>query len=502
MTTRIAPRALALAVALTLASASAASAADYSKSERELLLRWATDTWSSFTALVHEDTGLPADWLAADGTRAGYTSPTNIGMYLWAVVAARDLALIEPEEAVERAAATLASVAELERAHGQFYNWYDPATGERLTVWPDDGNPVHGFLSSVDNGWLASALVIVRNAIPQVRDEAAALLEGYDFGFYHDPTAGLLRGGAWTAEPPGCSVPDERDGAPVWFTCHHYGALNTEPRIASYLAIAWGQVPAEHYFRMWRTFPDTCDWSWQEMKPQGETRTYLGVDVFEGTYEYRGLRLVPSWGGSMFEALMVPLIVPEEEWGPRSWGINHPLYVRAQVEHGLEDAAYGYWGFSPSSNPAGGYREYGVDAIGLEPNGYASDQERTHVDYGFGDCPGREGTSIPEAYGQGVVTPHAVFLALEFDPQAAFANLERLAADFDVYGDHGWYDAVNVATGEVAERYLALDQGMVMAAVANALTNDKLQRWFVRGEVRDAIRPLLAIEAFGSGTVE
>ena len=66
--------------------------------------------------------------------------------------------------------------------------------------------------------------------------------------------------------------------------------------------------------------------------------------------------------------------------------MNHPLYVQAQIQHGMEEAGYGYWGFSPSNNPAGGYREYGVDPIGMEPNGYTSDQERTTVDYGYGDC--------------------------------------------------------------------------------------------------------------------
>ena len=169
------------------------------------------------------------------------------------------------------------------------------------------------------------------------------------------------------AQPPGCSVYDPAKD--VYFTCHHYGAFNTEPRIASYLGIAFGQVPATHYFRMSRTFPPTCDWGWQEQQPAGVTRTYLGVEVFEGHYRYRGMDIVPSWGGSMFEALMVPLLVPEARWGPRSWGVNHPLYVRAQVEHGLEEAGYGYWGFSPSNNPSGGYREYGVDAIGLNPDG-------------------------------------------------------------------------------------------------------------------------------------
>ena len=99
-------------------------------------------------------------------------------------------------------------------------------------------------------------------------------------------------------------------------------------------------------------------------RPVGQTRNYLGVDVFEGAYTYRGMRIVPGWGGSMFEELMPDMFVPEASGRPASWGINHPLTVRAQREHGLIEARYGYWGFSPSSDPVGGYREYGVDASG------------------------------------------------------------------------------------------------------------------------------------------
>ena len=40
-----------------------------------------------------------------------------------------------------------------------------------------------------------------------------------DFGFYYDPSAGLLRGGAWTELPPDCNVP----AGDVFYTCHHYG---------------------------------------------------------------------------------------------------------------------------------------------------------------------------------------------------------------------------------------------------------------------------------------
>lgn len=500
---------LTLLVAVPALAQAMPKGAKLSVDQRRVLQEYAEDTWQSFVAMTDPNTGLPADNISADRERSAYTSPTNIGSYIWSTLAARDLGIIKPREARERIAQTLDTVAELERheASGQFYNWYNPATGEKLTVWPVNGDTVYPFLSSVDNGWLAAALIMVTNSVPQLRNQAAALADSMDFSFYYDPQAGLLRGGAWVDPPPGCSVKDNYldRGSDVYYTCHHYGALNTEPRIASYIGIAKDGIPATHYFKMWRTFPNTCDWSWQEMQPEGEMHTYLGVDVYEGHYTYRGMNIVPSWGGSMFEALMVPLLVPEEQWGPRNWGVNHPLYVQAQIEHGLEEAQYGYWGFSPSNDPAGGYREYGVDPIGLDPAGYTSDQERTTVDYGFRDpsgtgyCPGREPQPLPEQYGQGVVTPHASFLALEFAPEAALQNLANIRRDFNAYGWGGFYDAVKVDTGEVSEYYLALDQGMIMAAIANALGNDRLQHYFVHGEIEQAIKPLLGMEVFTAG---
>lgn len=498
-------RALRLAVIAALSIAlliplTAGAEGGYSAAQRKTLLGYARDTWKSFVAMTDARTGLTADNVTSKGVRAKYTSPTNIATYLWSTLVARDLKIIKDGEARNRIARTLATLKTLERAHGQFYNWYNPETGERLRLWPTNGDRVYGFLSSVDNGWLAAALMMVANAVPESTRAAKAILAGMDFGFYYNPDVGQLRGGAWTEPPPDCSVPDTRDGQPVWFTCHHYGSLNTEPRIASYIGIARGQLPKTHYFRLFRTFPSNCDWAWQEMKPQGVTRTYLGVEVYEGAYEYRGMRIVPSWGGSMFEALMVPLLVPEEDWAPRSWGINHPLYVRAQIEHGLDEAGYGYWGFSPSNNPDGGYREYGVDPIGLNPDGYTSDQERTLVDYGFAEC--RPGTPEPASYGRGVVTPHASFLALEFAPRAALANLAKLRKNFDAYGKLGFYDAIDVKTGKVAKSYLALDQGMIMAAIGNALTDDRLQSYFTKGDVAKVIRPLINMERFSASLVE
>ncbi len=499
--------------------------ATFAKTDRNATLqRWAGDTWTSFVAMTNPNTGMPSDNIDGDlgiASRSAYTSPTNIAMYIWSALAARDLQIITPQEARERIAVTLTSLSAMERheASGQFWNWYNPDTLEKLTVWPTDGNRVYPFASSVDNGWLASALLMVANeGVAQLRGQAAELLDSMDFGCYYDPAANQIRGGFWlpTDAPGGGVIGDYCGmGEDVLYTGHHYGAFNTEPRIASYIGIAMGDIPARHYFGGWRTFPNTCDWSWPETRPIGEWATYTvgGVEmpVFEGAYRYDDQLVVPTWGGSSFEAFMVPLVVPEEEWGPRSWGITHPLYAETMIEYGLDEAQYGYWGFSPSSDPmvTGGYREYGIDYVGMEPNGYTSDVEKlTLANEGWDDpaCP-RPATEIAD-YGQGVVTPHAAAIALDFAPDAAYANLVALEADFrsqdpafDLYGAGGFKDAVNVETGQVADRYLSLDQGMLLAALANELRNDRLQHYFSHGAVERALRPLMAMEEFGAGRV-
>lgn len=474
--------------------------------------RWTRDTWQSLVAMTDERTGLTADNIEgplANPRRSGYTSPTNIGGYLWSAIVARDLGLISARECTARLAQTLTTLARLRRHRpsGMFYNWYDERTGAVLTTWPTDGNPVNPFLSSVDNGWLAAALMVVENADRAAARLARRVLEPMNFAAYYNPTprpglgAGLLRGGFWEADPPAGSVEGNYlgRGPNVFYTGFHYDTTVSETRIASYIAIARRQVPPAHYFATWRTFPDGCDWAWQEQRPVGVTRRYLGLEVFEGAYTYRGMRIVPGWGGSMFEALMPNMFVPEERWAPRSWGVNHPLTVRAHREHGLSEAGYGFWGFSPASQPGGGYREYGVDAIGLNPDGYFSDVERTNYDAGFAGC--RTGTNPDPAYGDGVVTPHAAFLAMHHEPYEAYRNLVKMARELDVYGPGGFYDAVAVRSGLVAKRYLSLDQAMVMGSLGNVFGDSIVQQAFVRGAVARRIRPLIAMERFGAGLV-
>lgn len=160
-----------------------------------------------------------------------------------------------------------------------------------------------------------------------------------------------------------------------------------------------------------------------------------------------------------------------------------------------------YWGFSPANIPEGGYTEYGVDAIGMRPDGYKSNADNTLVDRGFGDCPGREPQPDPppSAYTNGVVTPHAAFLALRWAPNAVLENLTNLEDDFEIYDEWGFRDSVDVDTGVVSNAYLALDQGIIMAAIGNALEKDILRDAFATKEFRKELQPIVGMERFNAG---
>jgi hypothetical protein len=469
----------ALVVALWAAAPAQAQDAD--------LQRYAEGTWASMVAMTDEESGLPTDLMSAAGEREVQTSITSIGAYLWSTVGAEEAGIIGHAEAVTRLRQTLTTLEGMERHDsGQFYNWYDHRTGEKLTVWPPTGAPEEPRLSSVDNGWLAVGLKVAANRVREVAGRADALYRSMHWGLYYNPARNQMY---FHIEPRTGNQP----------CC--YDTIVSESRIASYIGIARGEIPPQVYFGPYRSFPDSCDWSWTETRPVGFTRTYYGRPTYDGALEYAGMRVTPSWGGSMFEALMPSLFLPEDEWAPGSWGINHPLTVAAQIHHGMEEAGYGYWGFSPSANPDGGYSVYGVDGIGSDPNGYPSNNPPTLIDHGWPGCPDRPAMDDPppSAYENGVVTPHAAFLALPYAPRRALANLGRLERDFPgLYGELGFQDAVNVDTGATSGSYLSLDQGMAMAAAVNALTGGRLRDAFATPGVARALRPVIGVEEFNS----
>ena len=475
-----------LALVLLLVVVPAAGAAD-----RNPLHDYAERTWASFEAMTDRSSGLPADILESDGDRSVQTSTTNIGAYMWSAVAARRLGIISRRELVARLSRTVATLERMERYEdtGQYYNWYDHRTGAKLTAWPPrPQDPFNPILSSVDNGWLAVGLKIVARTVSPLARRARALYRAMDFGFYYVPEKNRVLFHF---------RPDDPSASPC---C--YDTLVSESRIVDYIGIARGQLPPKTYYGRWRTFPDTCDYAFQETKPIGDWRRYLGVDVFEGVYDYNGIRLVPSWGGSMFEALMPALFVPEERWGPRSWGANHPATVRAQVFHGLTEAGYGYWGFSPANKPEGDYGVWGVDGAGMDPNGMPSNADATLVDHGFPGCPGPPGAAGPAAVGlhqrrrdAARRLPGAALRARAPRPPtcAGWPATSRASTAGGASAT-----ASTSQTGRVSDAYLSLDQGMIMAALGNALGDDVLRSAFAGPGLARALRPVIGIERFNT----
>ena len=61
---------------------------------------------------------------------------------------------------------------------------------------------------------------------------------------------------------------------------------------------------------------------------------------------------------------------------------------------------------------------------------------------------------------------------------------------------------MNVQTGAVSASYLSLDQGIIMAAIGNALANDVLREAFATKKFRNALQPVIGMETFSAGPLD
>ncbi|HOW59327.1 MAG TPA: glucoamylase family protein [Candidatus Omnitrophota bacterium] len=408
---------------------------EFSQDEKTFLTEVARDTWRFFDEIIDAESHLPLDNIQlgekeplGEGAWIGdYTNVTNIGVYLMVLVSAYDMGFITREEAIQRIRATLNTVEYKLAYHasGFPYNYYDTTLLDNTSY----------FVSFVDSGWLLLGLYVVKQAFPaELTDQTARLLKRGDLSFFYDAIEKQMYHGYY-------------DNLKV-YTDYRYGVFYTEPRVVSYLAVARGEVPELHWFEgLSRTFPE--NYTWQTQTPKNRIqRKLLGYNYACGYYEWKELKYVPSWGGSAFEALMPTVVLMEKELAPEGLGKNNAAHVQGQIRYAKEELGMPVWGMSPASVPEGGYSEFGAKPFGVK--GYKS----------------------------GVVTPHASVLALEYAPTEVVDNLRKLIELYPIYGEYGFYDAVTVATGKVAYKYLALDQGMIFVAINNYLNQGAIRNRF------------------------
>ena len=261
----------------------------------------------------------------------------------------------------------------------------------------------------------AATASLVRR-LSRLSDLARQLFDEMNFRFLFDPTRQLFAIGYRTSE----SKPDP--------DC--YDLLASEACLTSFVAIAKGDVPVSHWFRLGRALTPTD----------------------------QGSALV-SWSGSMFEYLMPALIMdpPPGSLFDQSYG----FVVRRQVTYGRERGVP--WGVSESA-----YNAF--------------DLERTYQYSSFG-VPGlglKRGLSVDV-----VIAPYATGLAAMVDAAEAARNFARLAADGGS-GRYGFYEALDYTPARVPDgqraavvrAYMAHHQGMLLVALANVLTGGKMRARF------------------------
>lgn len=416
------------------------------KKDATLLREIAKDTWKYFEAAQNKQNRIIVDHIRlGDAPLAGsYTSPTNIAMDLMGLVAAEKMRLISREEAIRRVAEKLKVIENLRRWKNLYYNFYETT---KLSV-------TRGFISSVDNGWLGVALVVVRQAFDQeLYREATKILNRMDFSEFLDYDNNQLSLGF--------------DSEKNELIQTHYGMLVSEARATSLLGIGKGDLTEDHWWSLYRTPP--ASWSWQSQKPKGKQIDKDDLYYFQGHYQYEDMKIVPSWGGSLFEVLMPSLVLDEKGEAKDSFGINNYRSVQAHKDYALNKQGYSIWGFSPAATTDGRtwkYGEYGVKAVGVK---------------GYPD--------------HGVVTPHVSFLALNAAPQDAITNIRKML-EMKMYGEYGFYDSIQVKNNRVNTQYLALDQGMSFLALANYLEGDILQKLFHKDPIGKAALELWKKERF------
>ena len=237
-----------------------------------------------------------------------------------------------------------------------------------------------------------------------------------DFGFLYDARKKLLS--------IGYNVDERRLDAGC------YDLLASEARLASYVAIAQGQLPQESWFAL------------------GRLLTTMG-----------GEPVLLSWSGSMFEYLMPMLVMPSYE------GTLLDQTCRAAVDRQI---AYG--------------QETGVP-WGVSESGYNTVDVQLNYQYRAFGAPG---LGLKRGLGDDlVIAPYASVMALMVAPAASCANLERLTSE-GRQGRFGFYEAVDYTPARVphgqtsvtVSSFMAHHQGMSLLSLAYMLLDQPMQRRF------------------------
>lgn len=388
--------------------------------QQKILESIADATFKGFRALIDPVTKLPVDIVFVKGgdvvhkTEISYlnkTSPTNIGLGFLYVILARDRGDLSRDEAYEQASDMLDAIDQLEKYQGFLYNWYHLEEKEN-SVPPVTMNR---FISSLDNGNMDLCLMAAAEAFKGTELEARIeqSLQSRDYNFFLNRTeAGKEKGYLNLGY-------DEEKGE---FHSADYGIFLTEARMVTMVAILKDGVSERSWSKQIR-----------------DVYTYT-------TMEGEDIRLVGSWGGSLYEMLFSAEILGGAEKAPLAYRRNAEKTIQVHQDWAKRVTENGIWGISNGMLPASErYEMAGVPEI--------ADHINTDV----------------------FVTPYSTFLSLRYDLKRSLENLLAMQKlNPLVYNDaYGFVDSIDPVSGNISDRILALDKGMEVLAVGNLINKEK-----------------------------
>ena len=211
---------------------------DINNKSEHYLYDIAKRTWNFFGERLTEENNylIPDNYQLNRSIKDDYkTSPTNIGFSLTSVVAAAELKIIDPSEAMFLLEKIVDSIEKLDKWNGHLYNWYDVKTMEVLAP---------NFVSSVDSANLVASMIIAKEYVARYGNNEdlkkclEKLIKKTDFSeLYSDDDVFSI----------GFNDDEER------LEPYCYNKFASESRIISFVAIAKGDVPSHHWFQLDKT---------------------------------------------------------------------------------------------------------------------------------------------------------------------------------------------------------------------------------------------------------
>ncbi len=392
------------------------------------------------TTVTQETRFLPPDNLQLDPDKgaAPRTSPTNIGMYLLALVSARELGLLSCGEVCARMEKTVRTMEKMEKWRGHLFNWYDVRTLAPLQ---------RRYVSAVDSGNLCACLLLCAQALRARLSETDAsfgdlparldaLANAMELSALYDESAELFYIGMDTET----LSPDAA----------HYDLLASEARLTSFLAVMRREVPARHWMRLGRAL----------------ARSGGGAALL-------------SWSGTLFEYLLPALFFG----APQGTLLGESCRTAARMQlHAFRRGPWGvsesgYYAFDPELSYQ--YHAFGLPRLALRTERFSHVVAPYASALALSVLPREAAHNFEAMRLMGWLSELGFFEAADYDAARIPAGEEYM----------------------LVKSHMAHHQGMILASVCNALCDGALTRYFRALPQAEAYALLLEERAPGKKTV-